>query len=226
MFLVLLGERHMNEISSKEVLSLTTTKDKASYSLGFEMGKGLRSQFSDLDISIFAHALRDAFNNYSPRIKAEEMKEILTAIQNQVMQQQKQLLGKMAEENKKASEEFLAKNKTEQGIVVLPSGLQYKVISSGREGASPTSFDSVLIHYRASFVNGTVFESTYEGGEPKKIPINQMIPGWAEALKMMKAGDKWQIFVPPYLAYGEAGYPPIIGPNTLLIFDIELLSIA
>ncbi len=216
----------MNEQSSKEVLTLSNTRDKASYSLGFEMGKGLRTQFSDLDIGIFTHALRDAFNNYNPRLKAEEMGQILSAIQNQMMQQQKQHLSKLSIENKKAAEDFLEENKSEKGVVALPSGLQYKILVGGGNGEHPTSFDSVLIHYRASLLDGTVFESTYEGGEAKKIPINQMIAGWSEALKMMKVGDKWQIFVPPYLAYGESGYPPVIGPNALLIFDIELLSIA
>lgn len=216
----------MDDRAVKETLTLTTTRDKASYSLGFQMGTGMRSQFSDLDIGIFSQALRDAFNNYTPRLKMEEMSQILEAIQREMMQKQKQFLSKMSEENKKTAEQFLTENKAKSGVVTLPSGLQYKVLTAGREGPSPTSFDSVLIHYKASFVDGTVFESTYEGGEPKKIPIGQTIPGWAEALKLMHVGDKWEIFIPPYLAYGESGYPPVIGPNSLLIFEIELLSIS
>lgn len=216
----------MDERAVKENQTLSSTRDKASYSLGFQMGTGLRSQFSDLDIGIFTQAVREAFNNYTPRLKMEEMGQILEAIQNEMMQKQKQFLSKMAETNKKAGEEFLEDNKAKKDIVALPSGLQYKVLSHGREGPSPTSFDSVIINYKASFLDGTVFESTYEKGEPKKIPIGQMIPGWAEALKMMQVGDKWEIYVPSYLAYGESGYPPVIGPNSLLIFEIELLSIA
>ncbi len=217
----------MEERAVKESLSLTTTRDKASYSLGFHMGTTLRTQFADLDIVVFTQALRDAFNNYTPRLKSEEMQTILDAIQGEMMQKQKQFIAKMADENKKSAEQFLEKNKTEKDIVALPNGLQYKVLTAGgREGASPTSFDSVIIHYQAAFLNGTIFESTYEEGQPKKIAVNQMIPGWSEALKMMHVGDKWQVFVPSYLAYGESGYPPVIGPNALLIFDIELLSIA
>ena len=215
----------MDERAMNETQALTSTRDKASYSLGFQMGTGLRSQFSDLDIGIFTQALREAFNNYTPRMKMEEMGQILEAIQNEMMQKQRQMLSKLAETNKKAGEEFLEKNKLKSDVTVLPSGLQYKVLTQGREGPSPTAFDSAVIHYRASFMDGTVFENTHDKGEPKKIPIGQMIPGWAEALKMMHVGDKWEIYVPSYLAYGETGYPPVIAPNSLLIFEIELLGI-
>jgi FKBP-type peptidyl-prolyl cis-trans isomerase FklB len=210
---------------NNQTVTLTNTRDKASYSLGFEMGKGLRTQFSDLDIGIFSNALRDAFNNYNPRLNIQEMQEILSAIQNQMVEQQKQFLSKLSHENKQAAEQFLEKNKSEEGVTALSSGLQYQELTEGRDGAHPTAFDSVLIHYHASLLDGTVFESTYEQKEPKKIAVNQMIPGWSEAIKMMTVGDKWRIFVPPYLAYGEQGYPPVIPPNSLLIFEIELLNI-
>ncbi len=225
MDILIYKEPVMEEGKEKEVLVLVSNQDKASYSLGFEMGRGLRAQFADLNFHVFTHALRDAFNDYTPRVKEEEMREILSVIQQQMMEKQKQFLTKMAADNQKASEEFLEQNKTQKDVIVLRSGLQYKVLNSGREGPSPTAFDQVTIHYSASFLNGMVFENTFAEGQPKKIPVNQMIPGWSEAIKMMHVGDKWQLYVPSYLAYGETGYPPAIGPNALLIFEMELLSI-
>ena len=202
------------------------TRDKASYCLGLETGRGLKTQFSDLDLAIFYQGLKDAFGDVKPKIKEEEVRQVMAAIQHQMMQQQRQMLARLSDENKKAAEKFLEHNKAKPDIVTLPSGLQYRVLSSRETtGLSPTLLDFVTIHYKASFPNGTVFENTYEKNQPKSIGINQMIPGWAEALKLMKIGEKWEIFVPPYLAYGEAGFPPVIPPNALLIFELELLAI-
>jgi len=202
------------------------TRDKASYCLGLETGRGLKMQFADLDLSIFYQGLKDAFSDAKPRMKEEEIRQVMAAIQHQMLQQQRQMLARLSDENKKAAEKFLEHNKTKPGIVVLPSGLQYKMLSSNAgSGASPTLLDFVTIHYKASFPNGAVFENTYEKNQPKSIGINQMIPGWAEAIKLMKVGEKWEIYVPPYLAYGEAGYPPVIPPNALLIFELELLAV-
>jgi FKBP-type peptidyl-prolyl cis-trans isomerase FklB len=202
------------------------TREKASYCLGLETGRGLKMQFSDLDLAIFYQGLKDAFGDVKPRMKEEDVRQVMAAIQHQMVQQQRQMLARLSDENKKAAEKFLEHNKSKAGIVVLPSGLQYKVLSSRETtGSSPTLLDFVTIHYKASFPNGTVFENTYEKNQPKSIGINQMIPGWSEALKLMKIGEKWEIFVPPYLAYGEAGFPPVIPPNALLIFELELLAV-
>ncbi len=202
------------------------TREKASYCLGLETGRGLKMQFADLNLSIFYQGLKDAFSDEKPKIKEEEVRQVMAAIQHQMLQQQRQMLAKLSDENKKAAEKFLEHNKTKPGVVVLPSGLQYKVLSSrSGSGVSPTLLDFVTIHYKASFPNGTVFENTYEKNQPKSIGINQMIPGWAEVIKLMKPGEKWEVYVPPYLAYGEAGYPPVIPPNALLIFEMELLAV-
>ncbi len=202
------------------------TRDKASYCLGLETGRGLKMQFADLDLTIFSQGLKDAFNDLKPKMKDEEIRQVMAAIQHQMVQQQRQMLARLAEENKKASEKFLEQNKHKHGIITLPSGLQYRVVSSkGSGGTSPNLLDFVTIHYKASFPNGTTFESTYEKNQPKTLGINQMIPGWSEALKLMKPGEKWELFVPPYLAYGEAGFPPVIPPNALLIFEVELLGV-
>lgn len=201
------------------------TRDKASYCLGLETGRGLKMQFADLDLTIFSTGLKDAFTEQKPKMKEEDVRQVMAAIQHQMVQQQKQMLSRLSEENKKAAEKFLEQNKEKPGIVTLPSGLQYRVITSKTAGSTPTLLDSVTINYKASFPNGTVFESTYDKHQPKTLGINQMIPGWSEVIKLMKVGEKWEVYVPPYLAYGEAGFPPVIPPNALLIFELELLGI-
>ncbi len=205
--------------------SLESTRDKASYCLGLQTGRSLKMQFADIDLGIFSQGLNDSFHERPFKLNEEEVHQVLSAIQHQMMVQQKQLIAKISEENKKASEAFLEENKRKADIVTLPSGLQYKVLASGKGGASPTALDAATIHYSGAFLNGSIFESTYEQGKPKTVALAQVIPGWVEALKLMKVGDKWQIFIPPYLAYGEAGFPPVIAPNTLLVFDIELLEV-
>ncbi|MBS3903122.1 MAG: FKBP-type peptidyl-prolyl cis-trans isomerase [Anaplasmataceae bacterium] len=206
-------------------LEFTNNRDKASYCLGLETGRGLKVQFADLDLNVFSQGLKDAFHDAKPKMKEEEIRQVMAAIQHQMIQQQRQMLAKLSDENKKAAEKFLEHNKTQPGITTLPSGLEYRVIVQKTTGASPTMLDVVTIHYKASFPNGTVFEDTYEKNQPKTLGINQMISGWSEALKLMKPGEKWEIYVPPYLAYGEAGFPPVIPPNALLIFELELLSV-
>jgi FKBP-type peptidyl-prolyl cis-trans isomerase len=204
---------------------LKNTRDKASYCLGFEAGRGLKMQFADLDLNLFNQGLKDAFSDAKPKIKEEELRQVMSAIQHQMIQQQRHMLARISDENKKAAEKFLIDNKIKSDITTLPSGLQYRVLASKGAGTSPNILDMVTIHYKASFPNGTVFENTYEKNQPKTLGINQMIPGWAEALKLMKPGEKWEVFVPPYLAYGEAGFPPVIPPNALLIFELELVGV-
>jgi FKBP-type peptidyl-prolyl cis-trans isomerase FklB len=204
---------------------LKNTRDKASYCLGLEAGRGLKMQFADLDLNLFNQGLKDAFTDAKPKIKEEELRQVMSAIQHQMIQQQRQMLARISDENKKAAEKFLSENKAKPGVTTLPSGLRYRVLTAKSAGSSPNILDMVTIHYKASFPNGTVFENTYEKNQPKTLGINQMIPGWAEALKLMKPGEKWELYVPPYLAYGEAGFPPVIPPNALLIFEIELLGV-
>ncbi len=205
--------------------ALISTKDKASYCLGVETGRGLKRQFEDLDLELFWQGIAHSFKGEPIRITEDELRQVIVAIQQQMMQQQRLLLTKLSEENRKASEKFLEENKKKMGVTTLASGLQYKVLASKHLGASPTLLDTATIHYKASFPNGSVFESTIESNQPKKLAISQMIPGWAEAIKLMKVGEKWEVFIPPYLAYGEGGVPPTIPPNTMLIFEIELLGI-
>lgn len=140
--------------------------------------------------------------------------------------QQRQNFSKLAEDNKKQSEQFLNENKNKKGVESLSSGLQYKVLSSGpASGTHPTPLDFVKIHYRGSFIDGRIFDSSYQRGQPHVFPLNRVIPGWTEILQMMKPGDKWEVYIPPYLAYGQMGFGQEIGPNMALIFEIELIAI-
>ena len=148
----------------------------------------------------------------------------MNALRQQIEAQQKQYIAAVSAENKKDGETFLAQNKGKPGVKVLPSGLQYQVISSGT-GASPTLVDEVEVHYKGYFIDGREFDSSYARGQPHSFPVNRVIPGWAEVLQLMKVGDKWRVVIPSYLAYGEMGYGPEIGPNTTLIFEMELLKI-
>jgi FKBP-type peptidyl-prolyl cis-trans isomerase FklB len=203
---------------------MKSTKEKVSYCIGLETGKNLKQQFTDIDMDLLNEGFQDGITNSSPKLSQDEIRSILIALRNQIESQQKQYIAQVAEENKKEGETFLSTNKTKEGVVTLSSGLQYKVMKEGA-GEKPTLFDVVSVHYKGHFVDGRVFDSSYERGKPQVFPVNRVIQGWSEALQMMKVGDKWQLFIPHYLAYGEHGFGQEIGPNTTLIFEMELLSI-
>lgn len=203
---------------------MKTTKEKVSYCIGLETGKNLKQQFADMDVQLLNEGFQDGLSDASPKLTPDEIRSILIALRNQVEAQQKQYVAQLAENNKKQGDAFLSLNKQKDGVVSLPSGLQYKVIKTG-SGAKPNLFDNVTIHYKGTFIDGRVFDSSFDRGEPATFPLNRLIAGWSEALQLMQVGDKWQLFVPSYLAYGEQGYGPEIGPNTTLIFEVELLSI-
>jgi FKBP-type peptidyl-prolyl cis-trans isomerase FklB len=205
---------------------MKSTKEKVSYCIGLETARNLRHQFADMDMECLTQGFNDSLAETTPKLTQEEIHSILVALKKQVETQQRQHFTKVAEENKKASEVFMNENKNKEGIVTLTSGLQYKVLIKGQDSLiHPTSLDAVKIHYRGSFIDGRVFDSSYQRGQPQIFPLNRVIPGWIEALQLMVVGDKWQIFIPAYLAYGEMGFGPEIGPNTALIFEIELLGI-
>ena len=204
---------------------MKSTKEKVSYCIGLQTGMNLKHQFADMDPQCLTQGLSDALTENEPRLSNEEIQSILTALKNQVETQQRQHYSKVAEENKKQSEAFLNENKKKDGITTLSSGLQYKVLTKGEGNVHPTPLDFAKIHYRGSFIDGRVFDSSYQRGQPAIFPLNRVIAGWSEILQLMVAGDKWQVFIPPYLAYGEMGYGSEIEPNVTLIFEIELLGI-
>jgi FKBP-type peptidyl-prolyl cis-trans isomerase FklB len=179
-----------------------------------------------MDMEYLTQGFNDALSEIAPKLTQEEIQSILVALKKQVETQQRQHFAKFAEENKKSSEAFMSENKNKEGVITLTSGLQYKMLAKGQDSsAHPTPLDFVKIHYRGSFVDGRVFDSSYQRGQPHIFPLNRVIPGWVEALQLMTVGDKWQIFIPAYLAYGEMGFGQEIGPNMALVFEIELLGI-
>jgi FKBP-type peptidyl-prolyl cis-trans isomerase FklB len=203
---------------------MKSTKEKVSYCLGLETGRNLQRQFNDMDVELLRKGFEDAIANNNPKLGQDEIQSIMQALRQQVETQQRQFYAKLSEQNRQDGENFLENNKAQEGVVTLKSGLQYKVLTPGT-GPKPTPADVVSVHYRGSFINGTIFDSSYERGKPQVFPLNRVIPGWSEALQHMHVGDKWQIVVPHYLAYGEAGFGNEIGPNTTLVFEMELLGI-
>ena len=209
--------------SAEADVKLENNKDKASYVIGVQLGTQMSQTKDDIDLDKVMVGLKESFAGKEPRMTKEEMMAAMQEFQ-QAMQQKTQ--AKMLEtgaKNAKEGEVFLAENKKKDGVITLPSGLQYKVITAGK-GKSPKASDTVVTNYRGSLIDGKVFDSSYERGEPVTFPVNGVIPGWTEALQKMKTGDKWQLFIPSSLAYGENGQGPI-SANSVLIFDIELLEI-
>ena len=205
-------------------LTLKTDKDKASYAIGMNIGTTMRRQSVDVDPEILARGLKDAMAGGKTLMTEDEAKVTMTALQAQVRKTQEEKAQIAAEANKKEGDEFLAENKVKEGVVTLPSGLQYKVLTAGT-GPKPTAADTVICNYRGTLLNGTEFDSSYKHGEPITIPVGRVIKGWSEALQLMPVGSKWQLFIPPDLAYGPRGAGNDIGPNSTIVFEVELISI-
>src|SRR4029077_12041774 len=201
-----------------------TQKEKVSYAIGMEMGKGVKSQGIDVDPGILAQGLRDAVSGAKPQMSEEELKQVITGLQQEMRQKQMQMQEAAAAENKTKGDTFMAENSKKDGVVALPDGLQYKVLSPGT-GKKPAETDTVLCNYKGTFLDGTEFDSSAQAGKPVPFEVKGIIPGFKEALLLMPVGSKWQIFVPSNLAYGERGAGNVIGPNSTLIFEIELVSI-
>lgn len=204
--------------------ALKTQKDKASYAIGLNIGKNLHRDSVDVDPNILLRGLKDGLTGGKTLLTDDETRAALATLQNDVHQRMAVKMQAVGEANKKAGEAFLAANKTKQGVVTLPSGLQYKILKAGN-GPKPSANDSVVCNYRGTLLDNTEFDSSYKHGQPATFQVDHVIKGWAEALELMPVGSKWQLFVPSYLAYGDRGAGGDIGPNATLIFEIELLSI-
>ena len=195
-----------------------------------KMGQNLGKQSVPVDPAILARGLKDGMAGGKTLLTDDEAQAALKAVQDDLrakqqakMQEAEEANKKVAEANKKEGEAFLAENKGKDGVVTLPSGLQYKILTAGT-GPKPSTSDSVVCNYRGTFINGTEFDSSYKGGQPLTFPVTGVIKGWTEALQLMPVGSKWQLFVPSDLAYGDHGRPGI-APASTLIFEVELLSI-
>jgi FKBP-type peptidyl-prolyl cis-trans isomerase len=203
---------------------LKSQKDKMSYAIGLEMGKGVKDQGFDVDPALLAMGIKDAISGGKPLLSDEEFRTIIADVQEEMKQKQMQAMEEAATQNKKDGEAFLAENTKKAGVVTLPSGLQYKVITAG-EGKKPAETDTVLCNYKGTFIDGTEFDSSTQAGKPVAFDLSGILPGFKEALLLMPVGSKWQLFIPSDLAYGERGAGGVIGPNATLIFEVELVSI-
>jgi len=210
-------------VGAADAPKLSEQKEKVSYSIGMDIGNNLKRQSIEIDPDILAQGVKDAMSGGQTLLTSEEARETLTALQKDLMAKAQERKNQAAEKNKQEGEAYLAENKKKEGVVTLPSGLQYRVVKAG-DGPSPKETDTVETNYRGSLIDGTEFDSSYKRGQTAVFPVKGVIPGWTEALQLMKVGGKWQLFVPPELAYGERGTGPI-GPNATLIFDVELVSI-
>jgi len=204
--------------------ALKTQKDKISYAIGMSIGANMRKQSVDVDPNVLQQGLADALAGGKTLLSEEEAHATLTEFQTDMRKKQQEKMQQAGEANKKEGEAFLAANKAKEGVVALPSGLQYKVLTAGK-GPKPTASDSVVCNYRGTLIDGKEFDSSYKRGEPATFPVGGVIKGWTEALQLMPVGSKWQVFVPSELGYGERGTGADIGPNATLIFEVELLSI-
>lgn len=204
--------------------SIKTPKDKLSYAIGMEMGKGVKAQGLDIDVNVMFEGLKDAISGAKPQMSDADLKTIINGVQDDIRQKQMQAMEQAAIDNKRDGDAFLAENTKKEGVVTLPSGLQYKILTAG-QGKKPLETDTVLCNYKGTFLDGTEFDSSAEGGKPVPIDIKGIIPGMKEALLLMPVGSKWQIVIPAALAYGDHGAANVIGPNATLIFEIELVSI-
>jgi FKBP-type peptidyl-prolyl cis-trans isomerase len=209
---------------AEDAPALKTQKEKVSYGLGMDLGTNLKKQEVEVDVDLLTQGLKDALAGGKTLMTQEDVRTALTALQTELRAKQQEAAKKLAEKNKQAGEAFLAENKAKEGVVTLPSGLQYKILKAG-DGKKPTADDTVECQYRGTLLDGTEFDSSYKRNQPATFKVKGVIPGWTEALQLMPVGSKWQLFIPSNLAYGERGAGRDIGPNSTLIFEVELLSI-
>jgi FKBP-type peptidyl-prolyl cis-trans isomerase FklB len=207
----------VSQVNAQEKPVLKNQKEKVSYSIGLNIGRNLGSdlkkQSIDIDPNSLARGIQDALSGANPLLSNEEIQETMVALQKE-----------MAEKHKQQGDAFLSENKKKEGVKTLPSGLQYKVIKAGT-GKKPKLNETVTVNYRGTLIDGTEFDSSFRRGQPVAFPVSGVIPGWTEAFPLMEEGAKWQLFIPPNLAYGERGAGGLIGPNATLIFEVELISV-
>jgi len=203
--------------NTQEKAQLKTQKDSVSYAIGHDIAKNLKKQSFDIDPDILAKGLKDVMTDVKPALND-------TQSQAAIMSYQQHMMNVQSEKNKAAGDAFLAENKKKDGVVTLPSGLQYKVEKMGT-GKKPKAEETVTVHYIGKLVDGTEFDNSYKRGEPATFPVNGVVKGWTEGLQLMPVGSKWTLYLPPDLAYGERGAGQVIPPNATLIFEVELVSI-
>ena len=203
--------------------ALTDTRDKESYSLGYQFGEHLKAQKVDIDLDIYVSGIRDALGGATPKLSQNEIRATVAEFQQRLSAARQKEIKEIAEKNLAEGKVYLEENKKKDGVVTLPSGLQYKILTEG-SGKIPKATDSVTVNYRGTLVDGTEFDSSHKRGEPVTFQVGKVIQGWTEGLQLMKEGSKWQLFIPPHMAYGARGSGRI-PPNSTLIFEVELLAV-
>ena len=201
--------------------TLKSKEQQIGYTIGTQMGRQLVISKGDIDLDALKLGIKDVFSGTKLRLSNDEMRQAITTYQENMKKMQIAKIEKI----KAKSNAYLEANKKKKGVITLPSGLQYKVLTAGTGKVSPKATDTVVTHYHGTLIDGTVFDSSVQRGEPVSFPVNRVIAGWTEALQKMKVGDKWQLVIPSGLAYGDRGTPPKIGPGATLVFDVELLEI-
>lgn len=211
---------------SKKPEAPVANRAELSYALGYEAGRDLGQRKLDVDIATILRGVQDGYSHKKPMYSPQQMQQVIRAMQQKMIAEARAAYEKLAAANLQKAREFFAQNKKKQGIVTLPSGVQYKVLDSGsNDDKSPTIDSDVTLQYRGEFLDGTVFDNTEDRGKPVVFPVKQMIPGWRNVITRMHVGDHWQVFIPPEQAYGIRGEPPRVGPNEALVFDIHLLDV-
>jgi len=209
---------------AQDKTELKDQKDKASYAIGLELGNSLKKGKMDVNTNTLVKGLNDGLSGAKPLLTEEQVKETMTALQKDMMDKQAAAAKEAGEKNAEAGKKFLEDNKKKEGVKTTASGLQYKVLKEGT-GESPKETDMVITNYKGTLLDGTEFDSSYKRNEPATFPVNRVIKGWTEALLLMKPGAKYQLFIPSSLAYGERAVGKDIGPNSTLIFEVELVGI-
>ena len=203
----------VSQVSAQEKSVLKNQKEKISYIIGMDIGNNLKKQSVDVDPNSLAKGIQDVLSGANPLLSKEDVQATMLTFQKE-----------MGEKQKQRGETFLSENKKKEGVKTLPSGLQYKVVKAGT-GKKPKLNDTVTVNYRGTLIDGTEFDSSFRRGQPATFQVSGVIPGWTEAMQLMAEGAKWELFIPPNLAYGERGAGGLIGPNATLIFEVELISV-
>ncbi len=206
------------------IKELKTPDEKLSYAIGLEVGTSLKNLPTEIDFPVFVQAVEDGLKGKKPLLTQEQALEIKMEFGKKVREERARERKELAEKNRKEGEAFLAENKKKKGVVTTESGLQYMVLHEG-EGPKPKATDRVKVHYRGTLIDGTEFDSSYTRGKPATFALKGVVAGWTEALQLMKVGSKYRLFIPSELAYGKRGRGPKIGPDAVLIFELELLEI-
>lgn len=208
----------------KSLAGFKNEDEKVSYAIGLNIGRSLKQQGVDVDMAALMQGIQDVLKNKKPRLSRQEAQTTMQKIGAKLQARKQERRAKAAATNKREGTAFLAKNKEKKGVVTLPSGLQYQVLRKGK-GKKPMATDTVVTHYRGTLLDGSEFDSSYGRGQPATFPVQGVIPGWIEALQLMRVGAKWKLFIPSGLAYGERGSGRSIGANATLVFEIELVKI-